>query len=293
MTSVAGPTASRCQATVSNSSANFGADGGAGTLTVSVARECAWTAASDVTWISITAGASGQGDGTVGYRVAANADPSVRRGGIAVADQRADIGQEAAACDYTLSAPAGALQAAGANTSVDLRTRPGCGWQARTDSSWLSVRPESGSGQAVLVVTAAPNAGTERTANVLVSGQRVTLRQLAAPPAPSPTPAPTPAPTPPPPPTPAPTPTPTPTPPPAPSPPPPGPQPISVDGKVNDLRGSCPSLTFTLKQYTVRATPATEYRKGPCKDVRNGKDVRVIGTLSSATTIDATSIEVK
>ena len=62
---------------------------------------------------------------------------------------------------------------------------------------------------------------------------------------------------------------------------------------MDDVRGTCPNLTFTVKQYTVRASPATTYPKRPCKDMRDGRDVKVRGTLSSPAAIDATSIEVK
>jgi hypothetical protein len=47
---------------------------------------CGWTATSNVTWISITSGSSGVGDGTVNYSVAANG--GVRRSGtITIAGQ--------------------------------------------------------------------------------------------------------------------------------------------------------------------------------------------------------------
>ena len=44
------------------------------------AGSCAWTAASNAAWITITAGASGTGNGSVSHNVAANALTSSRTG---------------------------------------------------------------------------------------------------------------------------------------------------------------------------------------------------------------------
>jgi hypothetical protein len=51
---------------------NFPASGGTGTATVTYPVGCAWTATSGSSWISITNGASGTGNGSVAYTVAAN-----------------------------------------------------------------------------------------------------------------------------------------------------------------------------------------------------------------------------
>ncbi len=55
------------------------AAGGTGTLGVTAGAGCVWTATSDATWLTITSGASGSGNGTVSYSVAAN--PGGQRAG--------------------------------------------------------------------------------------------------------------------------------------------------------------------------------------------------------------------
>src|SRR5436190_19310977 len=92
-TSVTAPTASRCGVTVTNSLGNVPAAGGAGTLTVSAARDCAWAASNTAQWIVITSESNGQGDGSIAYRVAANNAPSSRRGTIDVNTVAATIVQ--------------------------------------------------------------------------------------------------------------------------------------------------------------------------------------------------------
>lgn len=74
-------------ATASFSATSFGASGGLGTLTVTADPGCAWTAATASSWISFTGPVSGQGNGIVGFSVAANAAQQQRTGYLRVARQ--------------------------------------------------------------------------------------------------------------------------------------------------------------------------------------------------------------
>ena len=65
---------------------------GTGQFAVTTAPGCAWTAASESAFLTVTAGAAGAGPGTVRYAVAANGG-SPRRGGLVVADRRATVYQ--------------------------------------------------------------------------------------------------------------------------------------------------------------------------------------------------------
>src|SRR4029450_5675101 len=53
-----------CTFAISPTRATFQVDGGTGSVSVTAPDGCAWTAASNATWITITSGASGNGDGT-------------------------------------------------------------------------------------------------------------------------------------------------------------------------------------------------------------------------------------
>ena len=311
-TTVTGPTAARCQASITNSSPSFGPAGGTGEVKIAVARECGWTASSPSPWVAITAGGEGQGDGTVTYRVNANADPIARKAAIVIGEQHADVAQDPAPCRYTISAPSAPLPGTGGTAVVDLRTHSACNWTASADAAWVTLNPSSGHGDTSIRIEAGPNTGSDRAATLTIGDDRVVVHQTPAPvtpgptpvppTTPTPTPTPTPAPTPPPPtPTPTPTPpppTPTPTPPPptpTPTPPPPAPTPtptppppppppppvetITLVGKVDNVRGSCPQLSFDLKGFAVRTTSATAFERGPCKDLRDGKDVTVFGEV--------------
>jgi all-beta uncharacterized protein/BACON domain-containing protein len=311
---------------MTNTSPSFGAAGGTGKVNVSAARECTWSSESTAAWIQLTSAKDGQGDGSIDYRVTANPDPVSRSGAIIIGDFHADVGQAAAQCNYSVSAPETAVPATGGNGgTIDMRTHPVCAWSATSSAAWAALNPASGKGDAEIAISVQPNAGAERTVTLTIAGQNVTLRQLGAPtasppptptpaptpPAPTPTPAPPPTPTPtPPPPTPTPTPTPpppaptppppppptpTPTPPPPSPPPPPPPAPTTVDisGRITDVHGRCPSITFRLQTYLVNVDSTTTFTRGSCKDLEGGQSIAMTGQVQGPNTLLAKSIEVR
>jgi hypothetical protein len=68
--------------------------GGSGTVNVSTGSTCAWTAKSNDSWITITAGASGTGNGPVRFTVAAN-NGKKREGSLTVAGDNVTVAQDA------------------------------------------------------------------------------------------------------------------------------------------------------------------------------------------------------
>ena len=68
-----------CTFSLGSSSANIGAAGGTGTISVVTTNGCSWTATTSASWVHITSGASGSGLGTVGYSVDFN-NASARSG---------------------------------------------------------------------------------------------------------------------------------------------------------------------------------------------------------------------
>ena len=65
---------------------------GTGTVEVTTGSTCGWTAASESAFLTVTAGASGTGSGTVTYAVAANAG-GPRTGSLLVAGRRVTVFQ--------------------------------------------------------------------------------------------------------------------------------------------------------------------------------------------------------
>ena len=175
-TNVTAPTTTRCQLSLTNTSQSFGPSGGSGQITVSVARECNWSSSTAADWIEFTGAKEGQGEGTIGYRVKANAEPVGRKSAIAVSDQHADVAQDAAPCDYDVSAPPAAVSGSGGETIVNMRTHALCAWTVATPATWITANPASGKGNAEIHLIAEPNAGVERAATVTVGSQPIPVR---------------------------------------------------------------------------------------------------------------------
>jgi hypothetical protein len=171
-----GPTPVKCQVTVS-SPGILEAAGGNSTISVTALPECAWTASTSAGWITGLSPTSGQGNGTVSFRVAANEGASVREGIIAINDERARVSQRAQ-CRYTLSPATQTIATSGGESTVTVATNePDCAWTAATDQGWITLSPTSGTGTGEINITVTPNPGAQRTGAIVVAGQRATVTQ--------------------------------------------------------------------------------------------------------------------
>ena len=88
------PATDTCSYTVTHTSAAFGL-GGTGTVQVIAPSGCAWTAASNAEWLSVSPTA-GSGNRTVSYTVAENPTDSSRTGTITIAGVTFTVSQAAA-----------------------------------------------------------------------------------------------------------------------------------------------------------------------------------------------------
>jgi hypothetical protein len=176
-----------CAYNIAPPSQSVGANAGPGTaITISAGNGCAWTATSNVTWITFTGtgpggGDSGSGNGTVNFRVAANTG-AARSGIITIAGQTSTVNQAAAPCSYDISpngqnnAPAGG----GPGTAIAVTARAGCAWTAASNAPWITaVAPASGSGNGTVNFTILANTGAQRTGTLTVAGQTFTVMQAA------------------------------------------------------------------------------------------------------------------
>ena len=82
-----------CTYTIAPASQFFLSSGGTGSVNVTAEAGCAWTATSNAPWITITAGASGSGNGRVDYAVAADASGGARAGALTIAGQTFSVQQ--------------------------------------------------------------------------------------------------------------------------------------------------------------------------------------------------------
>ena len=172
-------TLSKCAVNVDAPGSPVPASGGAGAIDVRTERECQWTAQPEVAWVSITAGSTGQGSGTVQFTVAANTDPAARSGGVMVNGQRAQVSQAAGECKLELSSNATSFPRAGGTGSVDVRASSAlCTWTAASDVDWVSITSNaSGKGSAPVSFTVASTTGPPRAGTLTIAGIHFSVTQ--------------------------------------------------------------------------------------------------------------------
>ena len=94
-----------CSFSIAPTSASVPAGGGTGSVSVTTAGGCNWTAASNAAWITVTSGASGSGNGSVSYSVAGNTGSSMRSGTLTIAGQTFTVSQAASGGTGGCTAP--------------------------------------------------------------------------------------------------------------------------------------------------------------------------------------------
>ena len=178
--STTAPSGSRCSISLTNSMETSPAAGGSGTLSIGLTRDCAWTATSGAGWVVITSASSGQGDGSITYRVAANTESAPRRATIDVNNTQATINQEAAECRYRVAPLDAAVDAAGGTVTVHVETGAACDWTAATDVGWIRLNAgATGKGNGTVTLAVDAHSGAPRSGTIRVAGQTVTVTQAA------------------------------------------------------------------------------------------------------------------
>ena len=181
VTSVAtAPDTPKCQVSVTTPPL-MAPEGGSSSVSITTQPECAWTATSSATWISGISPGSGQGNGSVAFRIAANDGAAARDGEIAINDSRVRVSQRAP-CRYVLTPAIVNMGVSGGSGQITVATASDCAWTAAADGEWITVAPPtSGTGNGTVSFTIGNNAGSERTGSVVVSGQRATIVQAGTP----------------------------------------------------------------------------------------------------------------
>jgi hypothetical protein len=175
-----------CRFTVAASQASFNENGGTASATVTVTQgvNCSWTAASNASFITITAGGSGTDNGTVAFRVAPNSAAGNRSGSLTIAGQTLSIQQSGIAeptppppppppplCTYDLNSSSATRDSRGGSGSVSVTAGGGCAWTAVSNASWLHVTSGSpGNGNGTVGYTVDANPGQPRKGIVTVAG---------------------------------------------------------------------------------------------------------------------------
>jgi hypothetical protein len=139
------------------------AAGGSGTVLLNTGSNCAWTAASNSPFITITSAGSGTGSTVVTYTVSVNSGVSPRTGTLSIGGQTLTITQNGTGPAMSLdrstlafgAATTGATLTSSTSAQTVRLTKSGAGavtWTAMSNQPWLTVTPASGSGSATLTI---------------------------------------------------------------------------------------------------------------------------------------------
>jgi glucose/arabinose dehydrogenase len=141
---------------------------------------CAWTAASNDPWITITSSPSGSGNAQVAFSVASNfASATARTGTLTIASRTFTVTQ--AGCTYSLGPTSRSVPVAGIPSAVTGVSAPaGCGWTAARNDPWIAITSSpsgSGNGQVAFSVASNVASTSARTGTLTIAGRTFTVTQ--------------------------------------------------------------------------------------------------------------------
>jgi hypothetical protein len=170
-----------CSYSVTPTTRSVAVGGGSSTFSVATTTGCSWTAASQAGWITVTSGASGTGNGSVGFSAAANTGPA-RSGTILIAGQQVTVTQPAGGtCTYQVSPMTPTVARTGGTLTITVTSQNGCTWSASESPnvSWVSITSgATGTGNGTVTLQISANSQTAaRTMTLSVAGRIVTLTQ--------------------------------------------------------------------------------------------------------------------
>jgi uncharacterized protein (TIGR03437 family) len=152
-------------------------------VTVTSPSGCAWTAVSNTSWITVSSGASGSGNGTVSLQIAANTG-AARTGTVTIAGQTFTVNQAGSGtpgCNYFVQPLSQSVPGGTYSGITQVITNPACPWTAASNASWITVlggASGTGSGAVSYRVDANPTT-SPRTATITIAGQPFTVTQAA------------------------------------------------------------------------------------------------------------------
>src|SRR5262249_54799423 len=136
-----------CSYAIGPVSQAIAASGGSGAVAVTAASGCVWSATSNASWISVQAGSTGAGNGSVTVAITPNTGPP-RSGTASVAGQTVTFNQADGSphpqlplplCSYSISPGAASLGASAGSATVAVAAPSGCSWTVSSQAAWIAV----------------------------------------------------------------------------------------------------------------------------------------------------------
>jgi hypothetical protein len=140
---------------------------------------------------------------------------------------------------------------------VRVSARDGCSWRASSNQGWISIsRGDNGSGNGEVRYRVSSNESSdERNGSLSIAGRTFSIRQE-------------------------------------------GrrrerPENVRIDGRVSSVGGSCPSISMTVSGQRVETNSSTDFRRGSCRDIRQGVRVEVRGERIGSGPIQARDVRIE
>ena len=169
-----------CDVTLAPTSRTVAAAGGASSTSVNATTGCAWTATSNTGWLTVTGGASGNGNGTVSFSAAANTSAQGRAGSLTIGGDTLTVNQDGAPCSFTVSPTAPSMSVAGGSLAITVTAGAGCSWTSSSTAAWVVATNSGGSGSGSAEFTVAANmTSSARSAALSIAGRIITVTQAA------------------------------------------------------------------------------------------------------------------
>ena len=173
----AGTSGTTCTVTINPTRQSVAATATIASTAVSVASGCAWTATSNATWLTITSGLSGTGNGSVALNVAANTGPA-RTGTLTIGGLTFTVDQ-AGPCLYSIDPSSRSFDKDGGTGSVVVTAPAGCAWAAASNAGFITITAgQSGTGNGTVTYTVASyNGNGTRNGTMTIAGQTFSVSQ--------------------------------------------------------------------------------------------------------------------
>ena len=169
-----------CTYSINPASISVADTAASGTVTVTTAVGCGWSASSAGGILTFQNGTGRSGPGSVTFAMTANTGTTARTAVGTVAGQSFTVTQSAPAqaCSYAISPASASAPAAGTTGTITVTTQAGCAWSAATASTFLSFPDGSGrTGSGTVTYVAAPNTSGYRSATATVAGKPFSIAQ--------------------------------------------------------------------------------------------------------------------
>jgi hypothetical protein len=174
------PTPDCSVVTVSPETFTFEPGGGTGTVGLTIAAGCQWTASSDANWIAFTGAANGSGPGAIPFTVAANPATADRTATLTIAGRTIPVLQHASpptpTCTYSVDPDMASYPHDGGSGAIAVTTQDACPWTAESRVSWITIDRTGGTGSGSVGYSIEENDGAaERTGTIDIAGHVVTI----------------------------------------------------------------------------------------------------------------------